>query len=76
MHVCMHGKHFDQRQMKCIELEAPEDIGSMFNSILLVVKSGYRREKHVRVINCGETGWWNTKLLRGTPYSSMRPVST
>ncbi len=31
-----------------------------FNSNILDVKCGYRLKKHLRVTNCGETGWWNT----------------
>ncbi len=47
----------------------------VFNSIITVVKCGYRRENHLTVINCGETSWWNTKSRRGTPHSNMLPVS-
>ncbi len=32
-----------------------------FNSIILVIQCGYRRKNHLRVINCGETFWWDTK---------------
>ncbi len=34
------------------------------------------QKKHLRVINCGETSWWNSKWRRGTPHSNMHPVST
>ncbi len=51
-------------------------VAIQFNSIILVVKCGYRRKNNLRVIHYGETCWWNTKWRRGTPHSNMRPVST
>ncbi len=48
----------------------------IFNSIILVVQCGYRRKNQLRVINCVETSWRNTKWRGGTPHSNMRPVST